>query len=89
MFNNQYKEHLAHSTDDRSRWDGFDRGDTDQTPDSGRDVIGRMRGKYGRVQIIENWHTGFGSVFEVWVDDSLIMETVRRHEAIETARSWL
>ena len=29
MFANQYEEHLAHSAPCSSRWDGFDRGDTD------------------------------------------------------------
>ena len=29
MFTNQYEEHLAHSAPCSSRWDGFDRGDTD------------------------------------------------------------
>lgn len=28
----QYEEHLAHSAPCSSRWDGFDRGDTDDTP---------------------------------------------------------
>lgn len=89
MFSNQYEEHLAHSMDDGSQWDGFDRGDTDQTSDSGREVTGRMRGKHGPVKIIENWHSDFGSVFEVWVNDRLIVESFDRHDAIETARSWL
>lgn len=89
MYANQYEEHLAHSTPCASRWDGFDRGDTDFTIDSGSKVIGRMTSGGGyKVEIIEYW-SGYDTDFEVLVDGKRVHSTENHASAITVARWWL
>jgi len=86
---NHYQEHLAHSAPCTSRWDGFDRGDTDFTVDSGSKVIGRMTSGGGyKVEIIETW-SGCYADFDVLVDGKRVHNTEDRATAIVVARWWL
>ena len=85
----QYQEHLQHSQPDNSRWDGFDRGDTDSTIDSGSKVIGRLTSGGGyKVEIIEYW-SGYDTAIEVLVDGKRVHSTQERDNAIVVARWWL
>ena len=85
----QYQEHLQHSQPDNSRWDGFCRGDTDPTMDSGSKVIGRMTSGGGyKVEIVECW-SGHYAGFEVLVDGNRVHSTENRANAIVVARWWL
>jgi hypothetical protein len=86
---NQYEEHLAHSAPCNSRWDGFDRGDTEWEVESGSKVIGRMTSEGGyKVEIIEFWHRG-DTFFEVFVDSKRVHFTDDRAKAIVVGRWWL
>lgn len=89
MFANQYEEHLAHSAPCSSRWDGFDRGDTDFEVDQGSRVIGRMTSGGGyKVTITEFWNNGW-TFFEVAIDGRRVHSTEDRAGAIIVARWWM
>ncbi len=86
---NQYQEHLQHSQPDNSRWDGFDRGDTDCTIDSGSKVIGRMTSGGGyKVEIIHSW-SGYMDDFSVFVNGKAVHHTDDRAKAVVVARWWM
>jgi len=88
MFSNQYEEHLA-SQPDNSRWDGFDRGDSESGPDQGSRVIGRMTSGGGyRVSIIESWCDDYTD-YEVHVDGRRVHLTEDRAQAVTVARWWM
>lgn len=86
---NQYQEHLQDSQPDNSRWDGFDRCDTDCTVDSGSKVIGRMTSGGGyKVEIIESWSDD-DTAFDVLVNGNRVHGTQDRQDAIVVARWWM
>ena len=86
---NQYQEHLQDSQPDNSRWDGFCRGDTDFTDDSGSKVIGRMTSGGGyKVEIVECW-SGYYNDFDVLVDGKRVHNTEDRGNAVVVARWWM
>jgi hypothetical protein len=92
MFTSQYDEHIASQPDD-SRWDGFDRGDTDFQEQQGSCVIGRMTSESGsKVVITEHWfdgRSGAWSNYTVSIDGALVHDTDDRANAITVARWWM
>lgn len=85
---NQYQEHLD-SQPDNSRWDGFCRGDTENTIDYGSKVIGRMTSGAGyKVEIVEYW-SGYDTDYEVLIDGKRVHNTEDHAKAIVVGRWWL
>lgn len=84
-----YQEHLRDSQPDNSRWDGFDRGDTNDVIDQGSRVIGRMTSEAGhKVEVIEWWGDSDRS-YEVYVNNRRVLFTEDRAKALVVGRWWL
>ncbi len=82
-------EHLADTAPCNSRFDGFDRGDTDFEPDMGQRTVGRMTSGGGyRVEIIEYW-CDVMSHYEVLIDGNRVHSTDDRANAVIVARWWM
>jgi len=82
-------EHLRDSAPCASRWDGFDRGDTDFEPDMGHRTIGRMTSGGGyRVEIVEYWCDEMRH-YEVLIDGNRVHSTDDRGNAVIVARWWM
>ena len=89
MYTNQYEEHLAHSAPCNSRWDGFDRGDTNDVIDQGSKVIGRMTSEAGyKVEVIELWSDS-DRFYEVYINGRRVLFTEDRSKALVVGRWWL
>lgn len=87
--NDVYQEHLDHSALCNSRFDGWDRGDTNQERDQGSECIGRMTSGGGyRVEITHLWSDN-DDYFEVHVDGKRVHFTEERDNAIVVARWWM
>jgi len=84
-------EHLRDSAPCASRFDGFDRGDTDWQPEPPTvRCIGRMTLEYGhRIEIIET-QSDSESFFEVFLNGNRVFHVFDdRAQAIRVARWWV
>ncbi len=84
-------EHIADTAPCNSRFDGFDRGDTDFEPDQPTfRWIGRMTSEAGyRVSILET-QFAYDTLFDVFVDGRCVFcEFDNREGAIRVARWWM
>jgi hypothetical protein len=89
MYANQYEEHLAHSAPCNSRWDGFDRGDTNDVIDQGSEVIGRMTSEAGHKVEVIKWWSDSDRFYEVYINGRRVLFTEDRSKALVVGRWWL
>lgn len=93
MYANQLAEHIAHSEQDNSRWDGFDRGTTwaDEQWATER-CIGRMTNEAGQRVVINE--TSFSDSsdrhYAVLVDNAQVFSAYDdKARAVTVARWWM
>lgn len=90
---NQYEEHIAHSTQCNSQWDGFDRGtDWSDEEEQTERCIGRMTSEAGyKVVIAETSFRDSSDLFYTVVVNGkeMFSEYNNRQRAIRVARWWV
>jgi hypothetical protein len=85
----KYAEHLRDSALDNSRFDGFDRGDSDDiSGEIVETVIGRMRCYHGTVEVVQI-SIGMDTDFCVRVNGRMVTDLMDRDRALRVGRWWV
>lgn len=82
-----YAEHIAHSMNDGSQWDGFDRGDCAEEPQS-RVVLGRMTTEAGSRVVVTEDACGDDVFHTVTVGGECVFSEPDSRERALTVASW-